>query len=472
MVKGDLSLKFQMLFLCTLLFLAWVPACGSGSPAPTDAPAPTAATGTPVPEVATDMPAAEVATDTPAPPTAGLEVLEATFAHGVDEDGQPVDPDDTFAGDETVHFCLSLKGRPKEGIVNGQFYRGDKSLGEVEVDLADLNSDVVFSFGQNTYVHFWLTGDSDDPLRISEAYRTDVSYDGQLIGSYPFSVVPPPGAITTQIREASLALGADSDYNPVQPTDTFAPDQEVYLVMRGDIGLFTWLKAEWYVDGQLDETGTRNITVQENAPETGFFFSFMPEDGWPVGEHQVVLTVNDKETGRYDFTVETASAESESPDDAAGMVLFEDPNGVFNLRYPSDFDQVVAQEENYGYSFSTSDGDGFIGVLFIPDESPVSDDEWQTIVETVTGKGFLGLSADPMELDRKVGEPGIHAFYLEIESQEDDVHGLVWVEEAEGVVTALFLVVPIDEWPERQAEISASLESFVWSPEAVRDVTS
>ena len=88
------------------------------------------------------------------------------------------------------------------------------------------------------------------------------------------------------------------------------------------------------------------------------------------------------------------------------------------------------------------------------------------------GSRFLGLSADPIELDRKVGEPGVHAVYLEIESREDDIHGVVWAEEAEGVVTALLLAVPIDEWPERQEEISASLESFVWSPEAARDVTS
>jgi len=117
-------------------------------------------------------------------------------------------------------------------------------------------------------------------------------------------VVPPAGAIPSHITQAVLARGTDADYNPVEPATLFGYDQTVYLVGRGDLGLATWLQAEWYVGGQRDDTGTRSLTAQENLPDTAFSFSFLPEGGWPLGEHFVVLLMNDAEVGRYTFAVE------------------------------------------------------------------------------------------------------------------------------------------------------------------------
>jgi len=291
-----------------------------------------------------------------------------------------------------------------------------------------------------------------------------VVYGDEFVGSYPFRVVPPADAIPSQVRDATLARGADSDYKPVEPTTTFAPDEEVYVVGQGDFGLYTWLQAEWYVSGQLDETGTRNITLQENVADTGFFFSFVPDEGWPVGEHEVVLTMNDQEVGRYNFTVEEAPAVSaQAPD----LVLFEDPAGVFNLSYPADLDQVEEDRtQGYSYTFLASDGSGIINVFFASLDTSFSDDEWQTFVEGYTVAGMPGFGEDARELDRQVGKPGVHALYLEVESGESGLHGLVWVEEVEGIVAVVVWAAPIDQWPAREAAFVASLESFVWSPEA------
>jgi hypothetical protein len=212
-----------------------------------------------------------------------------------------VNPGTDFARDETVYLSLKIKGRPKEGLVLARFYWRDTSIAEASVDLADVNSGLLFSVGEDTFAGYTLT--HQDPFPVSDKYRADVFYNDQPLGTYAFRVVPPPEAIPSQVKQVTLAKGADENYNPVEPATTFAADETVYLVGRGDLGLDTWIQADWYVSGQLDEAGTRSITLQENAPDVGFSFSFLPEGGWPAGEHLVVLTMNDQEVGRYSFTI-------------------------------------------------------------------------------------------------------------------------------------------------------------------------
>jgi hypothetical protein len=214
---------------------------------------------------------------------------------------QPVDPGSDFSPDETVYLSVQIKGRPEEGLVIARFYWHDSSIAEASVDLADANSGLLFSIGEDTYAGYTLT--HDEPFLVSDQYRAEVFYNDQPLGTYPFRVVPPAEAIPSQVTQVTLALGADENYNPVDPTTTFAPDQTVYLVGAGDLGLATWIQADWYVNDQLDEAGTRSITLDQNIPGAGFSFSFLPEGGWPEGEHFVILTMNDQEVGRYSFTV-------------------------------------------------------------------------------------------------------------------------------------------------------------------------
>ncbi|MBN1976188.1 MAG: hypothetical protein JW918_02205 [Anaerolineae bacterium] len=403
-----------------------------------------------------DTPAAVTA---PLPTTAGVEIREAVLAHDVDDDHKPVDPDTEFAPDEKIWLSIVLKGRPKEGVVAVQFYLHDEVVAEAEADLADVNSSVIFSIGEDTYVNFWLEG--DDTLPISQAYRADVFYDGGLVDSYTFSVVPPAGAIPSVIREAALARGVDDDYNPIEPAATFAPDEKVYLVARGDLGVYTWLRAEWYVGGELDEEGTRQIVSSEDSADTGFFFSYLPEGGWPEGEHQVVLTMNDEEVGRYDFAVKEMA-----------LVPFEDPEGIFTISYPPDFDEIEQElgEEGYASTFEAPGDSSLIYVFFGSLGGSISDDQWANFAEGYSLAGMSGFGEDTVELDRKLGDPGTHVLFLEVESKETNVHGLAWVEESDGILAVVVLVVPIDEWPEREADLRASLDSFTWSPETARAV--
>lgn len=292
------------LLLGALALLLALSNCGGEDATPTPivivvTPQPEHVTVVVTPPPSEAEPTAEVVP--PPPPETGIELLEATFAHGLSEEMQAVDPGADFGPDETVYLSLQIKGRPKEGLVAARFYWHDSLIAEAGVDLADVNSGLLFSIGEDTYAGYTLT--HEQPFPQSDQYRAEVFYNDQPLGTYPFQVVPPPEAIPSQVTQVTLALGADENYDPVEPTTTFASDQTVYLVGEGDLGLTTWLQADWYVSGQLDETGTRSLTLEENISDAGFTFSFLPEGGWPPGDHFVILTMNDQEVGRYSFTI-------------------------------------------------------------------------------------------------------------------------------------------------------------------------
>jgi hypothetical protein len=283
----------------------------------------------------------------PPPSEAGIEILEATFAHGLSEQMEPVNPGGEFSPSDPIYLALTIKGRPEEGIVSANFYWGDMFIAEASTDLADVNSGLIFSFGKDTYAGFTLT--HEEPLPLGDSYHVEVFYNDQTLGDYPFRVGPPPEAIPSQVTAVTLALGADENYDPIDPTTTFAQDQEVHLVGEGDLGEATWLQADWYVDGELDEAGTRSLSLEENIPGAGFVFSYLPEGGWPAGEHFVVLVMNDQEMGRYVFTV----AASGGVEPLGGAAPFDEEAFWNELPAPDDAEGVEVMA-GYDVGFATA----------------------------------------------------------------------------------------------------------------------
>lgn len=333
---------FLVLLSVLVLILLAVTGCGGEEP-------------TPIVIVVTSSPSGAEPTGEIVPPTvaaAGIEIVEATYAHGLGEQMEPIDPGSEFGPSETVNLSLRIKGRPKEGVITARFFWYDALITEASVDLADANSGLLFSFGEDTYVGFSLT--PDPPFPLSDKYSTQVFFNDQPVGVYSFSVVPPPDAIASTVTSVTLAQGATENYDPIAPTTVFSSNMEVFLVGEGDLGISTWLQADLYINGEIFEEGTRSLTLQENIPGAGFVFSFLPDGGWPVGEHFVVLTMNDKEMGRYAFTTTGEAApvgagpfdeqafwnEFPVPDDAEGIPVTDDYDGGFltSMSEPEIFD--------------------------------------------------------------------------------------------------------------------------------------
>ncbi len=326
------SLTLLSVFILLILALT---GCGGGEE-PT--PIVIVVTSSPSDAEPTTEPTAEVV-EPPAP--AGIEILEATFAHDLGEEMQPIDPGSEFSPDETVNLSLKIKGRPKEGVITARFFWYDAPISEASVDFADANSGLLFSFGEDTYVGYSLTPEL--PFPLSDQYSALVFYNDELLDAYAFRVVPPPDAIPSTVTSVTLARGATENYDPIEPTTEFSATDEVFLVGEGDLGTSTWLQADPYINGEPYEDGTRSLTLEENIPGAGFVFSFLPEGGWPEGEHFVVLTMNDQEVGRYPFTTTgeappagTGIFDEEAfwndfpvPDDAEGMPVTDQYDGGF-----------------------------------------------------------------------------------------------------------------------------------------------
>ena len=330
-------MKRMSLLVITVLMvlLVTVTGCGGG-----EKPTPIVIVVTSAPSGAepTAEPTAEVV-EPPAP--SGIEVLEATFAHGLGEDMQPIDPGSEFTPGETVNLSLKVKGRPKEGVITARFFWYDTPITEASVDFADANSGLLFSFGEDTYVGYSLT--PEQPFPLSDQYSAHVFFNDELVDAYAFRVVPPLDAIASTVTSVTLARGATENYDPIEPTTEFSAAEEVFLVGEGDLGIATWLQADLYTNGQPYEEGTRSLTLEENIPGAGFVFSFLPEGGWPEGEHFVVLTMNDQEVGRYTFTTSGQTApvnagtfdeelfwnEFPVPEDAEGTPVTDNYDGAF-----------------------------------------------------------------------------------------------------------------------------------------------
>lgn len=278
---------------------------------------------------------------------AAVDLQEVVFAQKLGEQMEAIKPGNKFAPDATIYLSAVVKGRPTSGKLKCRFYYRDQLISEADIDFATVNKGLLFSFGQSTNVGFHLEHES--PFPVSRHFRTELFADGKKLGSYPFHVVPPANAGPSKLLSANLAGGIDDDFNPVNKTQAFRPADTVYLSVRANVGLDTWVQAEWMVSGKVDDTGTRSLTFQENATDTGLAFSFVPEGGWPEGEHEVVLTINDEEAARRKFTVSKTPPEKPTKaEKPAERKMSPKRTGQATITDPKTADEFNARgEEHY-----------------------------------------------------------------------------------------------------------------------------
>ncbi len=284
----------------TLFLVVLLAACGGQKPAATKAPAADAS-----PPAATVAPTAAPATEVP---TQGdLTIKKVVFSHGLNENMTPTDEAESYTPDQEVYVSVQLDGNPKEGVVSANYYYGDQQIADAQVDLAQSRDEqgVIFVVGGDTFAGFTLS--HDNPLPPSKNYRVDLFLNGEPAGQYNFEVTQPEGSMPSKLLSATLATDVKADtYEPYEPTDTFPANKPVFLAGRADLGNGSTLAAQWFINGELDDEGTRVFSITEDTPDVPFYFNYLPANGWPEGTHKVILYINDEPVGEYDFTIVAA----------------------------------------------------------------------------------------------------------------------------------------------------------------------
>ena len=117
---------------------------------------------------------------------------------------------------------------------------------------------------------------------------------------------PAPSASTAAISVAMISLGKEigADKKVTAPTESFNKNDTIYVAVDTTGAGSATLKAKWtYLKGDkptvVDES---TQTIVPAGPSTSEFHISKP-DGWPAGEYQVEIMIDDKPAGTKKFTV-------------------------------------------------------------------------------------------------------------------------------------------------------------------------
>ncbi len=245
----------------------------------------------------------------PAQTTEG-DLVKATFCRGLRENHTPKETAEFFRPNETVYLSVEIKGRPRMGEVTAKFKFREAVIAETKLDVEEANKGQTFSKGYNTFVGFTL--EHEIPLPVGELYTAEVAFNGKSLGTFPFKIEPPEGALTGRFLKATLAKGSDENHLPVNPSREFESMEKVYLVAVADIGVASWVEVMWKVNGKVISESKRRVTFSENQEKARFTFNLIPIGGWPAGNHEVSLQLNGKEVAKEAFTVKVGAPVAET----------------------------------------------------------------------------------------------------------------------------------------------------------------
>ncbi|NJL33970.1 MAG: hypothetical protein HC893_09040 [Chloroflexaceae bacterium] len=244
-------------------------------------------------------------------------LLNATFARELDENQAPIDPTETFPPEGPIYLSLEFEGRPESGLVKAEYYYQDQYITEATVDFADVNSGVIFSVGENTFVGFTL--EPDQPFPAGDEYTVETFVNDEPLGTYTFSIessgAEPPAETTDDtaggtavLLNATFARELDADQAPIDPTDTFPPEGPIYLSLefegRLQSGIVT--AVYYYQDELITETSIdlADTTLPDAATSTFVGFSLAPNQPFPVGdEYTVEVYLDDGLLDTYTFSI-------------------------------------------------------------------------------------------------------------------------------------------------------------------------
>lgn len=122
----------------------------------------------------------------------------------------------------------------------------------------------------------------------------------------PSPAPSPPTAAPAPISVAMISLGKEigPDKKVTTPTESFSKNDTIYVAVDTTGAGDATLKAKWtYLKGDKAAVVSENSqTVIATGPATSEFHISKP-DGWPVGDYQVEILLNDKPAGSKKFMV-------------------------------------------------------------------------------------------------------------------------------------------------------------------------
>jgi len=115
--------------------------------------------------------------------------------------------------------------------------------------------------------------------------------------------VAAPAGVTTGAVGLGKAIGADRRVSAA--TESFAKGDTFYVSIETSGAGTATLKAKWtyHKGGQVVPVKEDTQTIAPTGPATSEFHISKP-DGWPTGDYQVELFLNDKPIGARKFAVQ------------------------------------------------------------------------------------------------------------------------------------------------------------------------
>ena len=115
---------------------------------------------------------------------------------------------------------------------------------------------------------------------------------------------PPPAPAVVSVANISLGKALGADKKVAAATDTFAKADTIYAVVETTGSGNATLKAKWtYHRGdKTAPVSEGSQTISATGPAASEFHISKP-DGWPLGDYQVEISLDDKPVGTKKFVV-------------------------------------------------------------------------------------------------------------------------------------------------------------------------
>ncbi len=115
----------------------------------------------------------------------------------------------------------------------------------------------------------------------------------------------PPAPAGVSVSSATLGSAIGADKKVTAPKESFAKGDTIYVAVDTAGSGWATVKAKWTFigkDGKSVPVKEDTQTIQATGPATTEFHISKP-DGWPVGDYQVEVLVDDKPVQTKRFTV-------------------------------------------------------------------------------------------------------------------------------------------------------------------------